>query len=137
MTRLSRLFLNAALVWALFLAGCGAPAPPPPPSISVPLAASRADRPVVTIKVVAQAFEPKNLTLQANVPVTISVENATNQDHNLTVKDPEGHRVLEIKVPVGQTVTTPFAPTTPGTYIFYCKYALHRPFGEEGTLEVR
>jgi plastocyanin len=85
---------------------------------------------------VEQAFEPAHLSLKANVTVTVSVANTTSREHNLTVKDPEGHRVVDVKIPAGETVNIPFAPTTPGTYILYCKYALHRTFGEEGTLEV-
>ena len=98
-----------------------------------------ANRPVVALKVVENAFDSNRLTLKSNVPVTISVTNTTAQAHNMTIKDPEGHRVVDVKIPVGQTVDIPFAPTTPGTYIFYCNRALHRALGggEEGTIEVR
>ncbi len=98
-----------------------------------------ANRPVVALKVVENAFDSRRLTLKSNVPVTISVTNTTAHAHNMTVKDPEGHRVVDVKIPVGQTVDVPFAPTTPGTYIFYCNRALHRALGggEEGTIEVR
>jgi plastocyanin len=92
---------------------------------------------VVPLRVVERAFEPRHLVLKVGRPVTISVTNTTDQAHNITIKDPQGHRVVDRKVPVGEAVSIPFAPTTPGTYIFYCKYALHRTFGEEGTLEVR
>lgn len=129
--------LGASLIGALLMGGCRAPAPPPPPPNRVSPAVGKADRPVVAFKVVEQAFEPGNISLKANVTVTLSVTNTTSQEHNLTVKDPEGHRVVDVKILGGETVEVPFAPTTPGTYIFYCKYALHRTFGEEGTLEVR
>lgn len=137
MSRIWKPAFGALLIGAFLSAGCRSPAPPPPPQSAVPEAALRADRPVVLFKIVEQSFEPKNASVKANVPVTISVVNTTAIEHNLTVKDPEGHRVVDVRVPVGQTVSVPFAPTTAGTYIFYCKYALHRTFGEEGTLEVR
>ena len=124
--------LVSALVY-----GCRAPAPPPPPPIEVPPAALSAKRPVFTLKVLERTFEPKQLTLDAKVPVIISVINTSGQNHNLTIKDPEGHRAVDVKVPIGQTVTVPFVPNVPGIYVFYCKLTLHRTFGEEGTIEVR
>jgi plastocyanin len=125
--------LASALVF-----GCrGAPAPPPPPPIKATPEALTAKRPLVSLKVLERTFEPRQLTLDAGVPVTISIANTTAQDHNLTIKDPEGHRAVDMKVPVGQTLTVPFVPSVPGIYIFYCKFALHRTFGEEGTIEVR
>ncbi len=123
----------------LLVSDWSSPAPPPPPPERVPPAARAANRPVVALKVLDNAFDSRRLTLKSNVPVTISVTNTTAHAHNLTVKDPEGHRVVDVKIPVGQTVDVPFAPTTPGTYIFYCNRALHRALGagEEGIIEVR
>ena len=123
----------------LLVSGCSSHGPPPPPPERVPPAAMAANRPVVALKVVENAFDSNRLTLKSNVPVTISVTNTTAHAHNMTIKDPEGHRVVDVKIPVGQTVDIPFAPTTPGTYIFYCNRALHRALGggEEGTIEVR
>ncbi len=132
-------WLGLAVLGFLLVSGCSSPAPPPPPPERVPPAARAANRPVVALKVVENAFDSRRLTLKSNVPVTISVTNTTAHAHNMTVKDPEGHRVVDVKIPVGQTVDVPFAPTTPGTYIFYCNRALHRALGggEEGTIEVR
>jgi plastocyanin len=129
--------LGALLIGALLAGGCSSPPPPPPPASPIPQAAIDADRPVVAFKVVEQSFEPGHVSVKVNVPVTISVTNTTAVEHNLTVKDPEGHRVVDARLPVGETISVAFAPTTAGTYIFFCKYALHRTFGEEGTLEVR
>lgn len=126
----------ASLIGAFLATGCGAPPPPPPPVSTTPPAAASAERPLVAFKMVEQSFEPAHISLKANVTVTLSITNTTGVEHNLTVKDPEGHRVLDERLPAGATTTVPFAPTTQGTYIFYCKYALHRAFGEEGTLEV-
>ncbi len=128
-----------AVLGVLLVSGCSSPGPPPPPLERVPPAARAANRPVVALKVVENAFDSNRLTLKSNVPVTISVTNTTAHAHNMTIKDPEGHRVVVVKIPVGQTVDVPFAPTTPGTYIFYCNRALHRALGggEEGTIEVR
>jgi len=123
--------LGLAVLGVLLVLGCSSPGPPPPPQERVPPAARAANRPVVALKVVENAFDSNRLTLKSNVPVTISVTNTTAHAHNMTIKD--------VKIPVGQTVDVPFAPTTPGTYIFYCNRALHRALGggEEGTIEVR
>ncbi len=132
----STVIIAASVAGVLMVAGCRAPAPPPPPTRVSP-SAQKAERPVVELKVLERSFEPSSLTLQANSPVTLTVTNTSGEEHNLTIKDPEGHRIVDLKLPPGQPVAVPFAPTTPGTYIFYCKYTLHRTFGEEGTLEVR
>ncbi|MEE9519883.1 MAG: cupredoxin domain-containing protein [bacterium] len=131
--------LGLAVLGVLLVSSCSSTGPPPPPPERVPPAARAANRPVVALKVLENAFDSNRLTLKSNVPVTISVTNTTAHAHNMTVKDPEGHRVVDVKIPVGQTVDVPFAPTTPGTYIFYCNRALHRALGggEEGTIEVR
>ncbi|MFQ6672230.1 MAG: cupredoxin domain-containing protein [Candidatus Tectimicrobiota bacterium] len=129
--------LGLVALGVLLASGCRAPAPPPPPPAPVPAAALAAKRPVVALKVIERAFEPKHLTLEAKAPVTLAVTNTLAEPYNLTVKDPEGHRIVDVKLPIGQTVEVPFVPTTPGTYIFYSKYTLHRAFGWEGTIEVR
>jgi uncharacterized cupredoxin-like copper-binding protein len=81
-------------------------------------------------------FEPATLTVRANVPVTISLDDSgTALDHDLTIDNIGGQKVSVKAQPHGKA-TGQFTPTAAGTYEFYCAEPGHKEAGMVGTLTV-
>jgi plastocyanin len=79
------------------------------------------------------AFEPAELEAEAG-PVTLTMENPSPIDHNVSL---EGPSVDEEGETVGQGGTsTVTAEVKRGDYTFYCSVSGHREGGMEGTLMV-
>jgi uncharacterized cupredoxin-like copper-binding protein len=108
--------------------GESAAAEPPAASGEQPAAAPAA----VSITSKDIAFEPKEVTIPANVPVAVSLPNAGAIAHNFSI-DALG---VSVDQPVGSTgdVTINAAP---GEYQYYCNVPGHKEAGMIGTLIVQ
>lgn len=84
------------------------------------------------IELVDMAFEPNELTIPANVDVTLTFENTGFLAHDFVLADP---KIVSDVLGNGQT-TELTLNLAPGTYTFYCSQVGHRAAGMEGTLTV-
>ena len=78
-----------------------------------------------TMMVVAtdNKFDPTKLTVPANQPVTVTLQNKGQAIHNwhvLNVNDATGTEVATQLLPAGQSETITFTLAVPGTYDFQC-----------------
>lgn len=84
------------------------------------------------ITFVDTAFEPNELTIPANVDVTLALENQGFLAHDLVIADPK--IVSEV---LGNGQTSELVVNLPaGEYTFYCAQIGHRAMGMEGKLTV-
>lgn len=84
------------------------------------------------ISMVDTAFEPNELTIPANVDVTLTFENEGFLAHDFVLADPKV--VSDVLTNGGTTELTLNLPA--GSYTFYCSQIGHRAAGMEGTLTV-
>jgi len=91
----------------------------------------------VTVKGTDQMrFEPNTLTVRANAPVSLTVDDSgTVLEHDFTIDDIGGQKVSVKAQPNGKA-SGQFTPTAAGTYPFYCAEPGHREAGMVGTLTV-
>jgi len=101
---------------------------------SKPAAAASAQS--VTVKGTDQMrFEPSTITIRANAPVNLTVDDSgTVLEHDFTIDNVGGQKVSVKAQPNGKA-TGQFTPTA-GTYQFYCAEPGHREAGMVGTLTV-
>lgn len=84
------------------------------------------------INFVDTAFEPNELTIPANVDVTLTFENTGFLAHDFVLADP---KTVSDVLTNGQT-TELTLNLSPGSYTFYCSQVGHRAAGMEGTITV-
>lgn len=84
------------------------------------------------ITFVDTAFEPSELTIPANVDVTLAFENRGYLAHDFVIANP---KIVSAVLGNGQTSEL-VVNLPPGTYAFYCAQIGHRAMGMEGTLNV-
>lgn len=97
-----------------------APPPPPPPATQ--------SRTVVAANI---AFDPKQLTASAGVPLTITLDNRdAGVQHDIIIYAPDGSKVAETSVITGPATasTASFTPAS-GTYRFKCSVHPQQMFG--------
>ena len=83
----------------------------------------------------AMRFDPANLTLPANAPVTITLDDTgTALVHDLTIDNIGGQR-FQVKAQPNGRASGQLTPAA-GTYQFYCSEPGHREAGMVGTLTV-
>jgi uncharacterized cupredoxin-like copper-binding protein len=124
-----RIEITVLLLGAMTLAACsgGQGAPPKP-------AASAQN---VTVKSTDQMrFEPATLTVRANSPVSLTLDNSGAALAHDFVVDSVGGQKVEVKAPPNGKGTVQFTPTAAGTYQFYCAEPCHKEAGMVGTLTV-
>lgn len=122
--------LMFAVLWMFFVpAGCAAPQP----VISIESAQGE-----TTLKIDADNFRfvPNNIRVYQGDTVLFKVENISNTEHNLTVKDPEGCIISDQDIsPKGSAlIRVVFSET--GVYDFYCNEPFHNTLGMSGQIEV-
>jgi uncharacterized cupredoxin-like copper-binding protein len=123
-----QLGLGVLLLGAIALAACSSrPASPTKPAGSAQSA---------TVKGTDQMrFEPSTLTVRANAPVTLTLDDTgTVLVHDFTIDNLGGQKV-SVKAQPNSKATGAFTPTA-GTYPFYCAEPGHREAGMVGTLTV-
>ena len=86
-----------------------------------------------TVAMVDIAFQPAELTIPANMDVTISLPNQGAATHNFNVDDLDVHSG---DVPSGQTGSVTIN-ARPGDYTYYCNVPGHKEAGMVGTLHVK
>ena len=83
-------------------------------------------------------YQPVNVIVPANQPVTIRFLDGDVLDHTWTVFDADGSTVLaNLSVAKeGDEATETFTFPVPGSYAFWCTIPGHKEFGEVGVLKV-
>lgn len=135
-----------AVVVALGLAACGGssslPTPPPatvaPPASSAPLPSvvdptpvggvdptpvgGVPEGPAVVVTALNIAFEPQAVTVPANVPLTLVLDNRdTGIPHDIAVSDANGNVIVKSEIINGPAQTQVAVPAlAPGVYPFIC-----------------
>jgi uncharacterized cupredoxin-like copper-binding protein len=91
----------------------------------------------VTLKSTDQMrFEPATLTVRANTPVSLTLDNSgAALAHDFTIDNISGQKV-EVRAQPNAKATVQFTPTAAGTYQFYCAEPGHKEAGMVGTLTV-
>jgi len=86
-----------------------------------------------TVNLVAKdfMFEPATITATAGKPVTVTVKNEGQAEHNFTITSLKVDKDIE----KGESQTVTFTPTQSGTVQFFCEYH-HISNGMVGTLNV-
>jgi plastocyanin len=110
----------------------------PPPAQGSPSAGQSATAP--TIEMVDIAYNPKEVTIPANTPVTITLKNNGAAVHNFSVTDHKNPNVknlgISVDVQPGTTKTVTInAPA--GDYYFFCNVPGHEAAGMFGTIHVK
>jgi uncharacterized cupredoxin-like copper-binding protein len=85
----------------------------------------------VTVVATEFSYDPEDLTLPADTPVEVVLDNQGVIEHDITIDEVD----VSIYANAGETVTEEI--TLPaGTYTFYCNIPGHRASGMEGTVTV-
>jgi uncharacterized cupredoxin-like copper-binding protein len=126
----SKIVIGVVLLSAMALAACSSrPAPAAKPAASAQS---------ITVKSSDQMrFEPAALTVQANVPVSLTLDNSgAALVHDFTI-DSIGGQKVQVRAQPNAKATVQFTPTAPGSYQFYCAEPGHKEAGMLGTLTVQ
>ena len=102
------------------------------PDEATPVDTASSDAHTFHLELVDTAYEPSELTIPANVDVTITLENTGFLAHDFVLENP---KIVSDVLGNGDT-TSVVLNLEPGTYIFYCSQIGHRQMGMEGTLTV-
>ena len=87
----------------------------------------------VAVHMVDIAYDQKSLTVPANTPITINLDNAGVGPHNFNI---DALNVHSGDYQPGQKGTVTFT-ALPGTYTYYCSQPGHKEAGMVGTLIVQ
>ena len=82
------------------------------------------------------AFEPSKIEVRGTGGIVIQVENVSDTEHNLTVKDINGGKMESVDLPPNTTKVLEIDLTEPGIYEFYCDKTFHKTMGMKGTIQV-
>ena len=103
-----------------------------PAATTAPGAAGAPAATTFTVKLEDIFFDPKELTIPANTPVTIDLPNVGAAPHDFSID------ALKISVPVEPGDTGSVTINAPaGTYEYYCNVPGHKEAGMVGTLIVK
>lgn len=126
-----RCFSLVKLLWVVLvlMAGCSAP------KVSY-LVPETTERQIVAVEASNFRFQPNEIVAHPGVLV-LEVRNIASVDHNLTVEDQSGRRLIEQELTSGHTVSVALNLSEPGEYGFYCDKPLHATFGMKGIIVVK
>jgi plastocyanin len=79
-------------------------------------------------------FEPSTIQVSRMGKLIIHVHNASSNEHNITIKDPQGATVARADLPPEETVTIGVELKVPGTYRFFCDKPFHPTLGMRGEI---
>ncbi len=91
---------------------------------------------VLKIKTSSFRFEPNNIRAYEGDIVLLKIDNVSGSGHNFTLRDPEGHVLQSVDLPVGKIVEVRITLGKKGEYDFYCDKPFHSAFGMKGRIEV-
>ena len=107
------------------------------------------DEQQITITIHYSAFDPADLTVPADVPITFVFVNEDPIDHEWLIGDEafhEAHRTgthashdtvpTEVSIPALETVETTITFEQPGTLTYICHLPSHESYGMVGTLTI-
>ncbi|HWC29173.1 MAG TPA: cupredoxin domain-containing protein [Dehalococcoidia bacterium] len=84
----------------------------------------------IEVRMVDFGYEPRSITVRANQPVAIELENDGAQPHTFTI----ANVVDSQRVEAGQSKPIAFSPAQTGTFTFFC--TIHGQASMSGTLTV-
>ena len=128
-----RRWTTAALIIAtagLVIAGCGGGGGSKKASAT---GAASSGGGAATVNVVAKdfMFEPTTITATAGKPVTVTIKNEGQAEHNFSIESLKVNQDIE----KGESKTVTFTPTQSGSIQFFCEYHKNS-HGMVGTLTV-
>lgn len=91
---------------------------------------------VIAMKASNFKFVPNNIKAYRGDLIVLEVENVSDSEHNLTIKDPLGQVLQNADIPTKKTVEFRIALPEAGEYDFYCDEPFHATFGMKGRIEV-
>ncbi len=91
---------------------------------------------VIQMEASSFKFNPDNLKIPKPGPVTLSVENISDIEHNFTIKNPKGQVMKSVDLPPEKKTMFTFDLPEPGKYEFYCDIDLHASLGMKGQIQV-
>ena len=125
-----RLVETIFLVGLLVTIGCAGLGKP------VTAASSGQGKQVVDLKARSFEFNPNNILVPNPGSLTMVVENVSDTEHNITIRNPDGQTLKSVSLPPGiKTFITVDLPIA-GTYIFFCDKPLHESLGMKGQIQV-
>ena len=81
-------------------------------------------------------FEPSMIQVYRLGNLIIHVYNASSNEHNITIKDPQDATVAHADMLPQETVTLEVELKAPGTYRFFCDKPFHPTLGIRGEIVV-
>ncbi len=90
----------------------------------------------LVMKVESFKFEPNYIKARQGTTLEITLQNVASVEHNLTIKTPEGNKLVDKNIPAGGTASVKVELGKPGIYEFYCDRAFHSSMGMKGRIEV-
>ena len=81
-------------------------------------------------------FKPNNIRVPEPGPLTLAVENISDAEHNITIKNPKGHVLKSVNLPPKKKISVTLDLTDPGKYEFYCDKPFHDTLGMKGQIQV-
>ena len=114
--------LALAVVLIVAVAGCGAQA---------------GQAQSATVEMHDYRFEPATVTVRANTPVRITVDNKGSVVHDWTVEQEIGGEKIHLVADPNSSASAEFTPTQPGTYKVTCTQPGHAQLGMVGELVVQ
>ena len=103
----------------------------------------------IVIDIHHSAFVPERIEVERGTVITFVIENGDPIDHEFILGDQEvqdrhesgtephhGDKPGEVSIPAGETGTTTYEFTEPGTLIFGCHLPGHYNYGMRGVVEV-
>jgi uncharacterized cupredoxin-like copper-binding protein len=84
-------------------------------------------------------FDPSTLTAKAGQPIQLTLDNSSGKlAHDFDIDATDGiAQAVKIEAQPGQSASTTFTVSKPGSYTFYCSQPGHEQAGMKGTLTVQ
>ena len=126
--------MTAGLIVAtagLIFAGCGGGGSSKADSSATTAASGGGGGATLSVVTKDFVFEPTTLTATAGKPVTVTIKNEGQAEHNFSIESLKVNQDVE----KGDTKTVTFTPTQSGPLQFFCEYH-HITKGMVGTLNV-
>jgi plastocyanin len=91
---------------------------------------------VIHLKASSFEFEPNNIRVPEVGPLMLEVENISDTQHNITIKNSEGQVLISLGLPPNKTISETLDLPDPGKYEFYCDKPFHATLGMKGQIQV-
>ncbi|MEZ4599037.1 MAG: plastocyanin/azurin family copper-binding protein [Syntrophotaleaceae bacterium] len=125
---MKRFFLLPALILIPAIWGCA-------DKKTVHVVPAETGKVVVAVQADNFSFNPAIIKAGKGDFVMLRMTNTTAMEHNVTVNNPVGQKVLTIDLPAKETVEIPLQLVEAGTWEFYCDKPFHPSLGMTGRIE--